>query len=75
MTNPDVVALYEQSLTKRGFVADSSQWRAVERLQQLYEEWTAYKARRSNAVTRLLVKPPIPKGVYLWGRWDAARAS
>jgi cell division protein ZapE len=39
----------------------------VERLQRLYEEWTAYKARRSNAVTRLLVKPPIPKGVYLWG--------
>jgi cell division protein ZapE len=64
---PDVVSLYEQSLAKRGFVADSSQWRAVERLQQLYEEWTAYKARRSSALKRLLVKPPIPKGVYLWG--------
>jgi len=71
----DVVSLYQQSLTKRGFVADSSQWRAVERLQQLYEEWTAYKARRSNAVKRLLVKPPIPKGVYLWGPVGAARAS
>jgi cell division protein ZapE len=64
---PDVVSLYEQSLGKRGFVADTSQWRAVERLQQLYEEWTAYKARRSNALKRLVVKPPIPKGVYLWG--------
>ena len=63
----DVVSIYEQSLTKRGFVADPSQRRAVERLQLLYEEWTAYKARRSNAVKRLLVKPPIPKGVYLWG--------
>jgi len=67
LTTPDVVSLYEHSLTKRGFVADPSQRRAVERLQQLYEEWTAYKARRSNAVKRLLVKPPIPKGVYLWG--------
>jgi cell division protein ZapE len=67
LTPPDVVSLYEQSLTKRGFVADPSQRRAVERLQRLYEEWTAYKARRSNAVTRLLVKPPLPKGVYLWG--------
>jgi cell division protein ZapE len=67
LTTPDVVALYEQSLAKRGFVADSSQWRAVERLQRLYEEWTAYKARRSNALKRLVVKPPIPKGVYLWG--------
>jgi len=63
----DVVTLYEQSLAKRGFSADSSQWRAVERLQQLYEEWIAYKAKRSNALKRLLVKPPPPKGVYLWG--------
>ncbi|HLX81454.1 MAG TPA: cell division protein ZapE [Burkholderiales bacterium] len=63
----DVVSVYEQSLAKRGFVADTSQWRAVERLQQLYEEWIAYKARRSNALKRLLVKPELPKGVYLWG--------
>jgi len=63
----DVVSLYEQSLKRRGFVSDSSQWRAVERLQQLHEEWSAYKKRRSSALKRLLVKPPLPKGVYLWG--------
>ena len=63
----DVVSLYQETLAKRGFVQDSSQWRAVERLQQLYEEWTAYKAKRSNALRRLLVRPPLPKGVYLWG--------
>ena len=63
----DVVSLYQQHLEKRGFVTDPSQWRAVERLQQLYEEWSAYKARRSNALKRLLIKPPLPKGVYLWG--------
>ncbi len=63
----DVVALYEQSLAKRGFVSDPAQWRAVERLQRLYEEWTAYKAKRSNALKRLLVHPDLPKGVYLWG--------
>jgi len=62
-----VVALYEQSLARRGFVADPSQRHAVERLQRLFEEWTAYKARRSTALRRLLVKPPLPKGVYLWG--------
>ena len=67
MTAHDVVSLYEQHLRKRGFVADPSQWRAVERLQQLYEEWSAYKARRNNALKRLMVKPPLPKGVYLWG--------
>ena len=63
----DVVTLYEQSLAKRGFVSDPSQRLAVERLQRLYEEWIAYKARRSNALKRLLVKPEPPKGVYLWG--------
>jgi cell division protein ZapE len=63
----DVIALYEQSLARRGFVSDSSQWRAVERLQQLYEEWTAYKARRNTRLKRLLVRPALPKGVYLWG--------
>ena len=62
-----VVALYEQSLAKRGFLADPAQWRAVERLQRLFEEWSAYKARRDSALKRLLVKPPLPKGVYLWG--------
>jgi cell division protein ZapE len=63
----DVVALYRLNLEKRGFVSDPAQWRAVERLQRLYEEWSAYKARRSTALTRLLVKPPLPTGVYLWG--------
>ena len=62
-----VVALYEQSLATRGFLADESQQRAVARLQRLYEEWTEYKARRDTAIKRLLVKPPLPRGVYLWG--------
>ncbi|HEY9531759.1 MAG TPA: cell division protein ZapE [Burkholderiales bacterium] len=67
MRAPDVVSLYQQHLDKRGFVADPSQRRAVDRLQQLYEEWTAYKARRNTALKRLIVKPPLPRGVYLWG--------
>ena len=63
----DVVSYYRQNLERRRFVQDPSQWRAVERLQHLYEEWSAYKRRRSSALKRLLVKPPLPKGVYLWG--------
>ena len=50
-----VVGLYHEALERRGFKSDSSQLRAVERLQQLYEEWTAYKARRSNALWRLVL--------------------
>ena len=63
----DVVSLYRQHLDKRGFLPDPSQQRAVERLQRLYEEWSAYKARRNTALKRLIVKPPLPRGVYLWG--------
>lgn len=64
---PDVLSLYQEHLAKRGFAADPSQRAAAERLQRLYEEWTAYKKRRSNALSKLLVHPPLPKGVYLWG--------
>jgi cell division protein ZapE len=63
----DVVALYEASLAKRGFVDDPAQRRAVERLQRLYEEWSNYKKKRSSALRRLIVRPDLPKGVYLWG--------
>jgi cell division protein ZapE len=63
----DVVEVYRKNLQRRGFVQDSSQWRAVERLQRLHEEWSAYKKRRNTALKRLIIKPPLPKGVYLWG--------
>jgi len=59
--------IYRRALGKRGFASDPAQPRAVERLQRLYEEWSGYKARRSTALRRLLVRPPLPRGVYLWG--------
>jgi|APFre7841882724_1041349.scaffolds.fasta_scaffold12117_3 cell division protein ZapE len=63
----NVLEYYRESLARRGFVADEAQYSAVLRLQRLYEEWTAYKARRSSALRRLVVRPPLPRGVYLWG--------
>ena len=62
-----VIELYRHALERRGYLADASQMQAVERLQQLYEEWTTYKARRGTALRKLLVRPPLPRGVYLWG--------
>jgi cell division protein ZapE len=62
-----VLELYEEALRKRGFARDESQHRAVERLQRLYEEWSDYKRRRRTALHRLVVRPPLPRGVYLWG--------
>ncbi len=62
-----VLELYHRALERRGFAADPVQSRAVERLERLYQEWSAYKARRSTALRRLVVRPPLPRGVYLWG--------
>ncbi len=36
-------------------------------MQRLHEEWSEYKKKRSSALRRLIVKPALPKGVYLWG--------
>jgi len=64
---PGVLELYEEALRKRGFAEDPSQHLAVLRLQQLFEDWSAYKQRRRTALQRLVVRPPLPRGVYLWG--------
>ena len=53
--------LYEQTLAER------AQQRAIDALERCEEEWADYKARRANAIAKLLARPPIPRGVYLWG--------
>ena len=59
--------LYEQTLAERGYRADPAQLHAIDALERCEREWADYKARRSNAVTKLLVRPPIPRGVYMYG--------
>lgn len=59
--------LYEATLAERGFVADEAQLAGIAALERCENEWADYKARRSNAVTKLLVRPPIPRGVYMFG--------
>jgi cell division protein ZapE len=63
----DVRETFNAHLAARGYRADSSQLAALERLQQLYEDWLAYRAVRSNALKKLIARPPVPRGVYLWG--------
>jgi cell division protein ZapE len=62
-----VTQTYTDTLSERGFESDAAQQRAVAALQRCEDEWAAYKARRRNAVQKLLVRPPIPRGVYMWG--------
>lgn len=58
---------YAQALAQRGYHSDPAQEAAVERLQQFYEQWIAFKSRRSNGLKRLVNRPTVPRGVYLWG--------
>ncbi len=64
---PTVRELYERALTRRGFEADPAQAAAVDQLQRIAQDWVAYKNRRRNALLRLVARPPLPQGFYLWG--------
>jgi cell division protein ZapE len=62
-----VLAAYEAELAARGYNSDPAQLRAVTALERCALEWSEYKKKRSNAIKKLLVHPPIPRGVYLYG--------
>ena len=59
--------LYERTLGERGYHADPAQLKAIDSLERCENEWADYKARRGNALTKLITRPPIPRGVYMWG--------
>jgi len=58
---------YEAELKARGYTADPAQLRAVEALDRCAGEWAAYKDKRSNAFKKLINRPDIPRGVYMYG--------
>jgi cell division protein ZapE len=59
--------LYQRTLAERGYTADAAQMAAIDALERCENEWAAYKARRGNALARLLKRPEIPRGVYMHG--------
>ncbi len=63
----DVREFYDHALSERGFKSDEAQQRAIDRLQRAYEEWVAFKAQRSSSFKRLINRPDVPRGVYMWG--------
>ncbi|WP_225783467.1 cell division protein ZapE [Xenophilus sp. Marseille-Q4582] len=58
---------YEAELQARGFQADPAQLRAVEALDRCARDWAQYKSQRSNAFKKLINRPEIPRGVYMYG--------
>jgi cell division protein ZapE len=58
---------YQAELKLRGYTSDPAQLRAVAALERCAQEWAAYKEKRSNAFKKLINRPEIPKGVYMFG--------
>jgi cell division protein ZapE len=58
---------YQKELQVRGFQSDPAQLRAIDALERCANEWAAYKEKRSNKIKKLINRPPIPRGVYMYG--------
>jgi len=58
---------YDAELAARGFKSDPAQLRAIEALDRCASEWADFKAQRSNAFKKLINRPEIPRGVYMYG--------
>lgn len=63
----NVEQFYQQALDKRGYAADAAQLQAIARLQRCFDEWSAYKGARSSRIKRIINRPSVPRGVYMWG--------
>jgi cell division protein ZapE len=62
-----VLEVYQAELKARAYAGDSAQLRAIESLDRCASEWSEYKQQRSNALKKIINKPDIPRGVYLYG--------
>lgn len=58
---------YFKELEVRGFQSDPAQLRAIDALERCANEWAQYKEKRSNSIKKLVNRPAIPKGVYMYG--------
>ncbi len=62
-----VRSAYNAELSARGYTSDPAQLLAIDALERCATEWAAYKGKRSNAFKKLINRPPIPRGVYMYG--------
>ena len=58
---------YDAELLQRGYAADPAQLRAVDVLDACAAQWAVFKNKRSSALKKLIHRPAIPRGVYLYG--------
>jgi cell division protein ZapE len=65
--NKSVKQAYTAELAIRGYSADPAQLRAVEALDACAQAWAHYKDKRSSPLKKLINRPDIPRGVYMYG--------
>ena len=63
----NVEQAYAAELASRGYSPDPAQLRAVQSLERCAQEWAQFKEKRSNALKKLINRPDIPRGVYMFG--------
>ncbi len=64
---PSVREVYEAELQSRGYTSDPAQLRGIEALERCAADWAHYKQRRSSLLKKLVNRPEIPRGVYMYG--------
>jgi len=62
-----VQQVYERELQQRGYESDPAQLRAVASLERCATDWSNYKSKRSNSLKKMIFRPEIPRGVYMYG--------
>ena len=58
---------YRERSSQPGFVPDSAQQNAIQRLQRLWEELLQFKAYRSRPLMKTFGRRAPPRGLYLYG--------
>jgi cell division protein ZapE len=62
-----VTEIYQAELKLKGYVSDPAQLRAILALERCANEWSTFKGKRSSPLKRLINRPNIPRGVYMYG--------
>lgn len=58
---------YLAEIERRGYTPLTQQAEGLDALDRCCDEWRNYKVRRGGRLSRMLIHPPLPRGVYLWG--------
>jgi cell division protein ZapE len=62
-----VITGFRSALARRQVTPDEQQLLIATRLQRLFDELVAFKHARRTQLRKIFVRPPLPRGLYLYG--------